>query len=951
LHSDYFSPSNDLSGFACDDEEVCSGESGLAKDNGSANIQVAAADGNNGNQAANEQEVDENGHPLSEYERLRLRNIKRNQARLSKLGLLAPSKSSNNDNGQSSSKRGKAKKARGKKPKQLGQETERRTQPKRQKTKHIAEGDDGKPKASIAVTDSDGNEKSGPTSSEGASLADAAKSGCKRCNAELQTGEKRKTNHDLNCPRRGAANRQKDESRPEGLHQPMIQEEDDSHDHSNGQQKQPTMLSANDGIHGGIKEQRKQPIALPASKEVSSLMDAAKAGCRKCTLEWQTEEIDPTKDHGICCPRASSAPIESRPGSQIRLEKNQPSRRKESSNTPNNRASSSNSREAEQKTSSTKATKTPKAKSRVQPTPSPVLAQKNSPEQPPPPPLPTWIKEFISEANRHNETVPAPRGSKWLPCPNPWGKIGHEEGDFVIISPFQSELSSSDIMLSIFHQGLNGGIPKRFVANPFEEGSPYHATHRSPARGGYSVLRVMRDRMSLRPWGFTVRLHEFGGACLVDSIEPLSPAEAAEDISGWSNEGSSSGLKLHDMIICINGKSVGSMNMPELQIELDVCGPELMLVVSRFDIQETYVNQDSTTLKDLAMDWNDIGAGASLKRKRVSFEDDHTDRDLYELKGQSDLQNNETEEFELDDATINEHNASAADVGHVIEQNELQPPAEGGKFNASMEQSLKQVAPSAPKHQTLLSKDAKPGHKPSLSLSKAAESGCGKCQRELRTGSKDSTHHVANCPRKGGPQASSKGNGGKDKRLSKSEKGRDSDSQLEKSEKGRGSDTHHEKKNSRPTVEKHRPLDQVQHDMDTLNASETNHKGKRGPKAVSRYQKQLEEQSDDESEILPKKAPNKKSKTNRPSKDQVGDDSSSSGVEEEYEGGDENPWLGCVCGKTHPHPIKVFWIQCEGCDAWYNVARECVGFDAGAAEEPEEWCCWACDPPVAGLGL
>ena len=118
-----------------------------------------------------------------------------------------------------------------------------------------------------------------------------------------------------------------------------------------------------------------------------------------------------------------------------------------------------------------------------------------------------------------------PRGSKWLSCPNPWGKIGHEEGDFVIFSPFQSE-SANDIV-SLFHQGPNGSMPKRFVANPFEEGSPYHATHHSPARGGYSVLQLTRDRMSMKPWGFTVRLHEFGGACLVDSIEPLSPAEAA----------------------------------------------------------------------------------------------------------------------------------------------------------------------------------------------------------------------------------------------------------------------------------------------------------------------------------------------------------------------------------------------------------------------------------------
>jgi len=96
------------------------------------------------------------------------------------------------------------------------------------------------------------------------------------------------------------------------------------------------------------------------------------------------------------------------------------------------------------------------------------------------------------------------------------------------MSPFESE-SASDI-LSVFHQGPNRSMPKRFVANPFEEGSPYHDTHKSPSRGGYSVLRLMRDRTSLRPWGFTVRLHEFGGACLVDSIEPSSPAESAVSV-------------------------------------------------------------------------------------------------------------------------------------------------------------------------------------------------------------------------------------------------------------------------------------------------------------------------------------------------------------------------------------------------------------------------------------
>ncbi len=99
--------------------------------------------------------------------------------------------------------------------------------------------------------------------------------------------------------------------------------------------------------------------------------------------------------------------------------------------------------------------------------------------------------------------------------------------------------------------------------------------------------------------------------------------------------------------------------------------------------------------------------------------------------------------------------------------------------------------------------------------------------------------------------------------------------------------------------------------------------------------------------------PREQKKINLPSKDWFDDDSSSSSIaDDDCEGDDdENPWLGCVCGKTHPSPIKVFWVQCEICEAWYNVAEECVGFDGRTAKKMDKWCCWACDPPVDGLGL
>uniref|UniRef100_A0A7S3VBC4 PDZ domain-containing protein n=1 Tax=Chaetoceros debilis TaxID=122233 RepID=A0A7S3VBC4_9STRA len=67
----------------------------------------------------------------------------------------------------------------------------------------------------------------------------------------------------------------------------------------------------------------------------------------------------------------------------------------------------------------------------------------------------------------------------------------------------------------------------------------------------------------------------------------------------------------------------------------------------------------------------------------------------------------------------------------------------------------------------------------------------------------------------------------------------------------------------------------------------------------------------------------------------------SSEAEPEWED-DENPWLGCVCGEIHESPAPVFWIQCDGCDAWFNCAPACIGFDKQEALEKSDWECAEC---------
>lgn len=68
---------------------------------------------------------------------------------------------------------------------------------------------------------------------------------------------------------------------------------------------------------------------------------------------------------------------------------------------------------------------------------------------------------------------------------------------------------------------------------------------------------------------------------------------------------------------------------------------------------------------------------------------------------------------------------------------------------------------------------------------------------------------------------------------------------------------------------------------------------------------------------------------------------------------DDNAWNGCVCGAMHKES-RMFWIQCEVCDSWYDVAERCVGFSEKQAERLGKWTCWACDiedspvPPLSG---
>jgi len=174
----------------------------------------------------------------------------------------------------------------------------------------------------------------------------------------------------------------------------------------------------------------------------------------------------------------------------------------------------------------------------------------------------------------------------WVSCPNPAGKVQHDDSDFVLssYSDYQSQ------------HNLNGLSPDRFTNIPFKSMSLYNKTHVSPcSTGSYRVIKLVRDRLAPRPWGFTFSSHEFGGACLVNSLEPFSPATGAVDVGLLIDLSSESqALHVNDMIVCVNGKQVGSMTELDLAVDIDICTSDSILVISKYKGKCTLSAVDSS---------------------------------------------------------------------------------------------------------------------------------------------------------------------------------------------------------------------------------------------------------------------------------------------------------------------------------------------------------------------
>jgi hypothetical protein len=111
----------------------------------------------------------------------------------------------------------------------------------------------------------------------------------------------------------------------------------------------------------------------------------------------------------------------------------------------------------------------------------------------------------------------------WDSCENPWGSIGHLDGDVSLHCSNYHSLQRKEMITPMQE--------KRFTLFPFEyiDGqleSRYAKTHISPDDGVQCIL-LKRNAIATRQWGFSIQRHGFGGACLVSSVDDLSPAAAA----------------------------------------------------------------------------------------------------------------------------------------------------------------------------------------------------------------------------------------------------------------------------------------------------------------------------------------------------------------------------------------------------------------------------------------
>ena len=357
-------------------------------------------------------------------------------------------------------------------------------------------------------------------------------------------------------------------------------------------------------------------------------------------------------------------------------------------------------------------------------------------------------------------------------------------------------------------------------------------THVLP-EDGVLLLQLARDRLSLTPWGFMFSSHEFGGACLVTSVDPLSPASNA-CVHGSTTKVA---LNVHDIILSINGLNVGGMTELGLEIELEVSGPDILVAVARYRFA-------SVDLQNAAAKEN-----ASLKV-------------LDEIQG--------------DKKVLGWHEFALIEDSESRIPSRLLPPSTGEDDAVIADPDLDDKSPSTNFCLTTFDR-----------VSDITLQCIGKNVVENNGIAKNHARMIAS----------------ENKMVFETEPKEHSRIQQQKITFMEQSECLVVDTNEEMRVSLN-PL----HDLGTCGThySAPQFRGGKPLEAVAT-------RNDVESET-------------------------------EYDD-DDNPWSGCVCGIIHELPIPVFWIQCDQCDAWFNVWESCVGVSEEGAAHLSRFLCWSCHPP------
>lgn len=334
---------------------------------------------------------------------------------------------------------------------------------------------------------------------------EGAKRDCKRCKEELRTGKKASGAHSKSCPIRN----------DQGLRR----------------------IGAAAGCLKCVNELRTErkdktahsqlcPLSKQYGSKVATLSEGADAGCQKCADEIRTGTKQPKKVHSKSCPfskhyknKTNRADSSATTAAEILLDiRDSPNKKQPATKTIDadslsfHPISETNEDETEAVLLGNKSARSV-TKARITPSPKPQHDPNQGPHQKAAGAFPETIEESDFEDDESS--------TLWEQCGNPWGDIGVTEEDHVIITPC-SGLNPTEITIASL------ALPT-FSSNPFDENSPYQQTHHPP-EVGVRALTLKRDVMAMQPWGLSFKRHEFGGACLVTSVDSISPAAAAVSV-------------------------------------------------------------------------------------------------------------------------------------------------------------------------------------------------------------------------------------------------------------------------------------------------------------------------------------------------------------------------------------------------------------------------------------